>query len=464
MDGDTSDKFEHIQDVLGQLTSLKLYTHLALGFAVDKEPNLILRELHNAAEQLTQAFPFLAGHVIRRGSGPGKTGLATVVPYPTGERPSLIVVKECQGICPSIASILASGAPMSMLDEETLARRKGGPDQYDESKQPAPVLEIQANVLQGGLILNFQGNHNIMDMNGMGQIIQLVAKALREEPFTEYEIAQGNQDRRNIVKLLDPGQLPDMSRYIPKPKVNNPDPPVALTTMNKVRWVYFTFSAQNLAELKATASTPTSESPHATTVPWITTDDALSAWICQHIFTARLKRLPKAPKATICRAINARRFLQPPIPKEYTGHAVTCAYTEVFLDDPAATSDLRRLAHMMRSDVLATNSHAIQSFATKLDSLDDKGGLSFGAQLDLSKFDITVSSWSGLGVGSVEFGKTLGFPAFAKRPRLFPIESIIYLMPKTPAGDIDMACCLQESDIISLQNDAQFTKFGRYIG
>lgn len=466
MYGDTSDnlEFQHIQDVLGQLSSLKLYTHLALGFVVDKEPDLILRELQNAATQLTTTFPFLAGHVIRRGSGPEKTGLASVVQYPKGTRSSVMVATNCEDVCQPMARILASGAPMSMLDGAILARREGGPDQYNESKEPAPVLEIQVNFLRGGLILNFQGNHNIMDMNGMGQIILLYAKALRGEPFTDFEIVQGNRDRRNLVKLLDSDRLPDMSRYTPMTKLNVSSQPAAPSSKAEARWVYLRFAAQNLTRLKAAASTPPCEAIYTTNVPWITTDDALSAFVCQRIFTARLKRLPKAPKATICRAINARRFLEPSIPKEYTGHAVTCAYTKVSLDEPAATSDLARLAHMMRYDVLATNSHAIQAFATKLNSLDDKGGLSFGAQLELSKFDITVSSWSGLEVGLVEFGQVLGHPSFAKRPRLSPMESIIYLMPKTPMGDIDVACCLQESDIVSLQKDAEFTRYGQYIG
>lgn len=463
MDGYASNEFQHIQDVLGQLTSLKLYTHLALGFALDDERDLIIAELQKAAEKLIKAFPFLAGHVIRRGSGPGKTGLATVVPYPAGARLSPIVVKKCQDVCPPIDNILNSGAPMSLLDGETLAGRIGGPNQYDESRELAPVLEIQANFLQGGLILVFQGNHNIMDMNGMGQIIQLYAKALRGEKFSDFEIMQGNRDRRNIVKLLDPDRLPDMCKYTPITKLGVPSQPAA--QKSEARWAYFTFSAQNLARLKEAASRPISEGPYATTtVPWITTDDALSAWICQRIFQARLRRLPKAPKATICRAVNARRFLEPPIPKEYTGHAVTCVYTEVSLDTPAATSDLPRLANMMRSGILAITSHAIQSFATKLDSLDDKGELSFGAQLDLSTFDITISSWSALEVGLTEFGKVLGRPAFAKRPRLSPMESIIYLMPKTLEGHIDVACCLKERDIVSLQSDGEFTRYGRYIG
>lgn len=462
MDGHASDEFQHIQDILGQLTSLRLYTHLALGFALDDDPNVILGELLKATGQLIEAFPFLAGHVIRRGSGPGKTGLATVVPYPAGVRLSPIVVKMCQNVCPSMESILKSDVPMSMLDAEMLAGREGGPNQYNESRKRAPVLEIQANFLQGGLILSFQGNHNIMDMNGMGQIIDLYAKALRGEKFSNFEIVQGNRDRRNIVQLLDLDRLPDMRRYTPMTEVGVTSQPEADTS--GVRWAYFNFPAQNLARLKDAASRPISEASYAATVPWITTDDALSAWVCQRILHARRKRLPKASKATICRAVNARRFLEPPIPKEYTGHAVTCAYTEVSLETPAATSDLPRLASMMRSDVLAINSHAIQSFATKLDSLDDKGGLSFGAQLDLSTSDITISSWSALGVNVIEFGKVLGRPAFAKRPRFSPMESIIYLMPKTLEGHIDVACCLKESDIISLQADKEFTRYGRYIG
>ncbi|KAJ4413606.1 hypothetical protein N0V82_008428 [Gnomoniopsis sp. IMI 355080] len=330
--------------------------------------------------------------------------------------------------------------------------------------QPAPVLEIQANFVQGGLIVVFQGNHNIMDMNGMGHIFELYASSLRGEPFTEVEVVAGNQDRRNIVKLLDPAQLPDMSRYMPTAGLKAPKTPEVQTISSDVRWVYFHFSANRLAALKTAASKPPSKTSNAVPVSWITTDDALSAWICQKILIARSRRLPKVPKAIICRAINARRFLEPPIAKEYTGHAVTCAYTEVLLDDPSATNDLSSLAHQMRGDLLAIKSHDIQSFATKLDSLDDKGMLSFGARLDLTAFDITISSWSALGVGLVEFGKTLGYPAFAKRPRFDPMESIIYLMPKTLEGHVDVACCLKDEDIKTLQNDADFEKYGRYIG
>lgn len=464
MEDDNSNKFDHIQDVLGQLTSLNTYTHMALGFLTDKEPEALAQKLQSAAKQLVWAFSFLGGHVIRRGASPERTGLATVVPYPTSDKRSIVIFKDCQQLCPSMQITLAAGVPMTMLDGDILVRRKGGPDHYAESKEAAPVLEIQANFIQGGLVVVFQGNHNIMDMNGMGYIIEMYAKALRGEPFTQTEVEMGNQDRRNIVRLLDPDKLPDMSKYMPITGVAASSRLEIQASSFDVRWAYFHVSASSLATLKSAASKPPGQPHNAMPVPWITTDDALSAWLCQRILIARLKRLPKIPKATICRAVNARRFLQPPISKEYTGHAVTCAYTEVALDDLLATSDLSGLAHQMRADVMSISSHDIQSFATKLNSLDNKGELSFGARLDLTAFDLTLSSWSALGVGNIEFGTVLGQPSFAKRPRLDPIESIIYLMPKTPEGHIDVACCLRNSDIIKLQQDAEFVKYGRYIG
>lgn len=461
MDRNTFNEFEHIQDVLGQLTSLKLYTHLALGFAVDEDPFAISQELHRSAEQLTLEFPFLAGHVVRKGSGTGKSGLATVVPYPAGQRPSLVILKDCQNVCPPMKTMLSAGVPMAMLDGEVLGKRKASP--YDESMEPAPVLEIQANFIQGGLVMVFQGHHNIMDMNGMGHIVHLYAKALRKEPFTEFEVFQGNQDRRNLVKLLDPKHLSDLTRCTPVVNEKAPAPSEVGAPSLDVRWVYFHFPNDSLARLKIAAS-KNSGATHTATAPWITTDDALSAWLCQRILIAKLQRLPKAPKATICRAVDARRFLRPPIPKEYTGHAVTCVYTEISLDDPTATNDLSRLAHQMRSDVLDLDSHKIQSFATKLESLDDKGELSYGARVDLAAFDVTLSSWSALGASTAEFGKVLGRPAFAKRPRLFPVESLLFFMPKTLEGHIDVACCLKSTDIDSLRDDVEFCKYSRYIG
>lgn len=289
--------FSHLTDVLGQTTFLKVYTLIALGFSLNDGHNSFQEELERAVKQLVEAFPWIAGHVIRVGSGPGVTGLATVVRYSPGERPTPLLYKDCTELCPPFNEIVSEGAPFSMLEGGVLAVRKGSPDTYEESEEPAPVLVIQANLVLGGVILVFQGNHNIMDMNGMGQLIQLYAKALSDESFSELEIEQGNRDRRNIIKLLSPNDNKvDLSRYIVKaiPKAPQTHPP-----SSDIRWVYFHFSAYNLAEIKAIAAESAEGVSANNSTGWVSVNDALSAFLCQRITTARLRRLKKVPKSTL---------------------------------------------------------------------------------------------------------------------------------------------------------------------
>ncbi|ROW01240.1 hypothetical protein VMCG_05978 [Cytospora schulzeri] len=464
MAGTDAQGFERYQDVLGQMTFLKTYTHIVLGFRPNSSVAVITTELERAAKKLVEAFPWIGGHVVRQGKGPGKTGLATIVPYAPGDRPTPLVVKDVTGLCSSLDAIISAGVPMAALDGEVLAVRKGLPDVYDEAVEPAPVLIIQANIVEGGLILAFQGNHSTMDMNGMGQIIRLYGKALRSEPFSNVEIEQGNRDRRNVIKLLGPDdEKVDISKYRVRPPPANASP--TSVPQPSLHWVYFHFSGPKLAELKAIASGPSVGDPGEPSLQWVSTDDALFALICQRVTAARVKRMEKKQQVIFCRAVNGRRFVEPPIPKEYMGHLVTCVYTTAPLDSSSATDDLPELARRMRVDLLSTQSLEIQSLATALDESDDKGSISYGSPLDMSDWDLMISSFSGLGLNQTDFGSVLGGrPLFSKRPRFTPLESLMYFMPKTSEGDVDVACCLRTEDIESLRGDEKFLKYAQYVG
>ncbi|KAJ9136543.1 Trichothecene 3-O-acetyltransferase [Pleurostoma richardsiae] len=457
--------YERYQDVLGQLIFLKTYTHIVLAFPSqhDVSQTTIVQELERAARLLTATFPWLSGHVVREGSSPGVTGLTKIVPYLPGERESIVTVKDCTSLLPSLDEILAAGGPMAMLDGALLSSRKGLPESYDETVEPAPVLAAQVSFVKGGMLLGFAGQHNIMDMNGMAQAIRLFAKALRGEPFTEAEIEQGNRDKRDVIRLLGPEeQKEDLSSFHVPQKPQAPEgqaPP-------DLRWVYFHFSGTSLAKLKALV-TKVTETDASMKDLWVSTDDVLSAFISQHILSSRIHRLGKPPNATatICRAINCRRFLETSLPREYMGHMVYCISTPVPLDSPAATSDLGALARSLRTALQTLRPAAIQSFATGLHESPDKGALSYGATLDFSKYDLMLSSWSGLELFQTDFGKVLGGrPVLAKRQRFAPMESLMYFMPRTDAGDVDVAACLRVEDIDSLKEDAEFMQYADYVG
>lgn len=444
--------FSRYQDVFGQLMFLKTYTQIVLGFPTPEpvSDEAITKNLEAAAKTLTDAFPWLSGHVIREGAGPGKTGLAKIVPYAPGTRLTPVVAKDCRNLCPSFQTIVDAGAPMSMLDGEILSSREGIPCGYDESIEPAPVLLIQANFIEGGVLVTFAGQHNIVDMNGLAQLIRLFAKACRSESFTQLELEQGNRDRRTVIRLLSPDELKtDVTPF--RVQGDHPEPDVPS------KWVYFHFPGSSLAELKSVASTPGS---------WVSTDDALSALVCQRITAARIQRLGSGQPgatATFCRAINSRRFVETRVPPEYMGHMVYCIDRKLSLDDAAGAMDLSVLAGKLRDDLKNLQPVEIHSFVTALSETDDKGSMVYGATLDASRYDVMFSSWAGQGLYQQSFGK-LGNPQIAKRHRFKPMEGLIYFMPRTDAGDIDVAVCLREEDIDRLRVDEILTKYGKYIG
>lgn len=451
-----SEDFSHLQDVLGQMAFLKTYIVISYGLRTRGSTEETKKTLEDAAETLIEAFPWVAGHVIYQGSGPGKTGLAAIMPYPQGARTTPVIVRDISDTSASLEEILEAGEPMHMLDGEILAERKGLPHSYNESQGPAPVLVIQANVIKGGILLCFQGNHHAMDMNGMAHMMRLFSKALCGEPFSDDEIKHGNRERRGVIKLLGPDdEKADVSKLLVKPPP--PGNPETSGEVPDVQWVYLRFAGRKLAELKSAAGGPGQ---------WISTDDALSAFAFQRITAARMKRIEKKqPQITFCRAINGRRYLDPPLPKEYIGHMVICTFTDVPLDSPVATSDVGALARELRADMLSIKSNYIESIATALHELDDKTGLSYGATLNMAGWDLMLSSFAGLGLNEIDFGDSLGGkPLFTKRPRFAPIEGLLYFMPRTADGDVDIAACLRSEDIETLKKDEEFLKYGSYIG
>ena len=45
-----------------------------------------------------------------------------------------------------------------------------------------------------------------------------------------------------------------------------------------------------------------------------------------------------------------------------------------------------------------------------------------------------------------------------------PVESLIYLMPRTLDGEIAVALCLRQEDLERLRADEQFAMYEEYVG
>ncbi|KAI9734891.1 MAG: hypothetical protein M1834_001971 [Cirrosporium novae-zelandiae] len=452
-------------DILGQLILFKLYTQICFCFPVAdaSSHSAIINTLTNGLERLSTSFPWVAGQVVNEGSGEGNSGILKIKPL---EKTPPLVVKDVRNdpLILTMDALRRASFPFSMLDESIIAPRRTLPGSPDEpASDPAPVFLLQANFITGGLLLTFVGEHNVMDMTGQGQIIHLFSKACRNEQFTSEELSSGNLARGNLIPLLDDSykQNPELARQIVKPA---PSPPTSNDTNNhpappppaKSTWAYFSFNSTSLAALKSLA-TKTLTPPSS----YISTDDALSAFIWQSIARARLPRLNPTTESTFARAVNVRHCLN--IPETYPGLVQNMTYNTYTLQK-LVSEPLGAIASHLRSalspETLAYNTRAL---ATLTHRTPDKSTISITATLDLSS-DLALSSWAKLDCYNLDFNLGLGKPESVRRPQFVPVESLLYLMPRGVDGEISVAVCLRDGDLERLRGDGEFGKYGRWIG
>lgn len=458
-------------DLLGQHSSslFRLYTQLCFCFSLadTSSHSAIIDTLTHGLERLYASFPWLAGEVVNQDSGQGSPGIFKIRPL---DRFPRLEVKDSR-LDPSIPTMDAlrrANFPFSMLDENIIAPRKTLPGSAAESasdSDSALVFILQANFVVGGLLLTVVAQHNAMDMTGQGQIIHLLSKACRNEQFTSEELLSGNLARGNLIPLLDDSYRPgsELAYQIVKsspshPISNSTDGSLAPALPPKCTWTYFTFSPSSLTALKSLAMATIAHPSR-----YITTDDALSAFIWQSVVRARLHRLNPAAESTFARAVDVRRHLN--IPQTYPGLMQNMTYhtstLKKLLDEPLGgiASQLRWAVDPKTSNL----GYSTRALATFLDRAPDKQSISFTATLDLS-VDIALSSWAKLDCYELDFNLGLGKPAAVRRPQFDPVESLIYLMPRALDGEIAVGMCLRDEDMKRLRADGEFAKYGKHIG
>jgi len=446
--------------VFGQVMPPKLYMQIALFFPV-LNPSLqptIINTLSNGLERLAASFPWLAGDVVKEGSGESNPGTFKVKPL--GKIP--LVVKYLQDTAsesmPTMDALRRANFPFSMLDENIICPRNTLPSPDASASETAPVFLVQATFIAGGLILSFLGQHNTMDMTGHGQVIDFFSKACHDEPFTNDELEAGNLPRRDLIPLLDDTYTSgsELSYRImnPTPPSESPTPPPKST------WSYFTFSPASLTTLKSLATKSMMLSSG-----YISTDDTLSSFIWQSVTRARLPRLNSTSNSTFARAVDVRRYLD--ISPMYPGLLQNMTYRTFSLqnlvDEPlGGVASHLRAAVDPKTSSLKYDTCALATFFHRSDPLK-KFIISLRSTIEPSS-DIMLSSWAKLNCYSLDFNLGLGKPESVRRPRFTPFESLMYLMPKARDGEIAVAICLRNEDMERLRADEEFAGYARYVG
>lgn len=432
-------------DIFGQQPRINTI-HTPIGFFFSCETHEGVAEmLQDGLKRLAARFPWVAGRVIRDEAD----GAFKIRPSDT---PPPLKIRDLQDIFPGMRECAHSRFPSRILDEDVVA-----PCKTFGSDGPAPVFGVQANLIPGGLLLVFSALHSAMDMTGQAQIIYLFSKACRGEPFTDEEISIGNLPRRYIIPLLDDDELKPEHRP-ERQKEAIFEGTSKTEAAAQAEWGYFIFPDDALRALKSQAMVPRDLSPND--IAFLSTDDALSAFIWQSITRARMPRLtkPTETRSVFTRTVDARSHLQ--LPETYAGLVVfkTSSVIEcgALVQEPLGFT-ASRLRRSLR-DV----GYSTKAVATLL-SKGHTGTLPGTDALEPST-GVNLSSWAKTRCYELDFGRVLGKPEAVRRPSFKAWESLVYLMPNASNGEAAVAICLREDDMTRLRNDEEFTRFASYVG
>jgi trichothecene 3-O-acetyltransferase len=450
-------------DTLGQQPTLNIYTQLSLAFEIPADHNdAVTRQaavtvLTTGLQRLAAAFPWTAGKIVMEQSEKYSSGIFKIVEWvPTPQ----LVVRDLRGnpSMPTMDSLKGAGFPMSMLDESIFASHPTLPGGIaGDGPEPTAVFAVQACFVEGGLVLTFVGHHQAMDFVGLVQVMRLVDKACQGETFPAGDLSASSIDRRGVIPLLDSQYQPspEVQRQILTPAGNTSATPT-VHTPPPARWVYFGFSQASLAALKTTAM-------ETATYAYVSTDDALTAFIWLSVARARVKRVNPNAEVTLGRAVDGRRYLG--LPREYPGMLNSMVYLTHTLGD-LVNKPLGEIASQLRVAVDPTTSEigrTIKGLATMFDRTSNRALLSPSAMIEPSR-DLMLSSWAIPDCHVMGFGLELGLSAAVRRPRFVPVEGLGYLMPRHPDWGTAVAICLVEDDLRALRADEWLLRYATFVG
>jgi hypothetical protein len=437
------------------------YTIVTLGFPLENESQHapVISTLERAAHESIQAYPWLAGQVIHEGLGDGNSGMYRIVGYkPHDAKSRFVHVKDCTDLCPSYSELVKARAPASMLDGGIISTTYGFVNSYPRHVG-MPVCIMQANFIKHGLLLTISTSHCVMDANGNDQFIRQFSSLCRGEKLSEDYIHWGNADQTTIVPPLKPGQEPLAMPLLRGPSQLDakeapwPPPPSEGT------WRSFRLPRANIAALKTEAAklcSPDSD------IKYISSNDAVSAFIWMRTVAARSAWLPKDTKTTLIRAVNGRPKLDTPIHEGYMGHAVLCSFTTVPVEE-ALKESLSAAAVKVRRAIGQIDDHAVRSMFHTIEKEKDKTTINYGASMNPAA-DIMITSWVAQKLYHLSFGDILKQPGFVRRPKLPDAQSLCYLMPLSKEGDIYIIISLPDRDFEALQADSKWQEFAEFLG
>jgi hypothetical protein len=377
-----------------------------------------------------------------------------------------IVAKDLRksDLLPPFSELKAKSFPVSAFDTDVVMRRHV----WASPGERLRVSQIQANFIQGGLILGW----SILHMFGDGTTFFVWAQVWAEECRRAQKLAFPKPlDLPSAIfsdreRLMSPssghaGNVEDHPEYMLLPFTPQGAPPKMLSKDHCGQVFYF--SREALQALKEEASPKNATQPSEQT--WISTNDALSALLWRTVMAVQnpVESLPEGdnPQSVFNIAIDTRRRTDPPLHPQTVGCFL--AYVSAVLPIRAMLSEysLADIALQIRKSVLRAGPGYTEDIVALIDRhVTDVDRLVPTAFLDVPGFNCVQSSWVGFALYDLDWGK-LGKIQAVRSPSIGVINGLQVIFPVLPDGGLEVLVGVEQNCLDKLLQDPLWNKFAK---
>lgn len=445
------------------------YIRICLAYRVPDAAKLpdIVERLNHFTRKLVDAKPYLGGFVASPENPGSRAGAVEVhfsdenfLQYP---RVSLRLLTR-EKVPYTYEELHQMGLPPSIIRPDLVSA-------LGESADPekAPVFRVQANVLEGGLIVSVYLHHCISDGTGIGSLISgsvltddfafdrhldpkghdIPKLSLRLEAFAHHKSMVRQKLSYSFANQINDRQLTCKSVENISKVADLAKPPG--------RGCVVAFSLSQLAKLRKWIE------EHAKG-HFITANDVLLVLIWQSMTKARIPSLSQENHVTASKLLipmNIRNKLKEPLPESYFGAAIDFASVQLPLLHLKDTS----LACMAQTAI------AIRKAINNVDEPYIRQAIALarhpGPQFDIRDLqasnmdrtngaDIYVTSWEKLNCYEATFEMGLGPPDWVRKPWSKDPGSCIVLPYDKRRDYLEVVIQMTEADMARLLADPEF--------
>ena len=348
----------------------------------------------------------------------------------------------------------------------------------------APVFRVQANLLEGGLIVSIYLHHCVTDGSGLGLLVSggiLNGTHVREHVNGVADSAQINghgdglaADERDLAAIaaietrsrdrLCCPSLYDSERQI-SPNIAVLSDAARPTAFSTGRGCVFSIPHVKMNDFKVliTRSLPKDDND---VTPFITDHDVLQALLWHRVCQARkpsLSPTSKVTTSTLLIPVNIRGRMLPPLPPSYFGSAVDFASVRLSIAhlSTSTTSAYALTALAIRHAVLAVQDPYVRATIalSNTPNIDVRDLLAANMNRTTGA-DMYITSWLGLPLYEKgDLGMGLGKPDWVRKPWSRDPGACI-ILPQDPRRDeVEIVVQLVAEDMERLLRDEVFMEF-----